>query len=220
MKKLLVKLSLIRVLALARHRTGALSQLGWLDNKPLQPDSRGVFRPWWVYGAIDFVEHSVPPEAQILELGSGSSTVFWFKRGNKVVSVESDKDWHRRLDCLLNKLGSNVELILGDTEVTVSNFPVTSRFDVIVIDHFTEGSRSDVIDDCLPLLKEGGLVIWDNSDREDASVGRSKLNSLGFTEYKFFGLGPYNSYASQTSVFSTSFPTVTWSISPKATIAY
>lgn len=71
-KKLLNRFVLIRFLGLFRSRNGALGQLGWkeVNFKTLRISGKSSL-PWFVYGAIDYLEHSVDPRAKVLELGGG-----------------------------------------------------------------------------------------------------------------------------------------------------
>ncbi len=72
MRSILQKFPLFRFFGLYRNSRGALGQLGWkkvsLKNLLISGDDP---KPWIVYGATDFLEHSIPPEAKVLELGGG-----------------------------------------------------------------------------------------------------------------------------------------------------
>lgn len=68
----LYKFKLIRFVALYRADKGALGQMGWTDvclNKLLVSGPEP--KPWFVYGAIDYIEHTINPSMRILELGGG-----------------------------------------------------------------------------------------------------------------------------------------------------
>ena len=45
-------------------------------------------------------------------------------------------------------------------------------------------------------------MIWDNSDRDEYHDGVNDLKLHGWKGIDFFGLGPINAYASQTTIFT------------------
>ena len=51
------------------------------------------------------------------------------------------------------------------------------------------------------LMPKNGIVILDNSDRFEYSIGRDILVSEGFRAINFTGLGPLNPYSWQTTIF-------------------
>lgn len=69
---LLHRFTFLRFLGLFRTKNGALGQLGWkyVNLQSLRISGQKPV-PWFVYGAIDFVEHTISPEAYVLELGGG-----------------------------------------------------------------------------------------------------------------------------------------------------
>lgn len=208
-----------RFFGLARPSRGGLNQLGWFHVDSLARNEIIGFRPWWVYGAIDLVEHWLDPSSSVLELGSGGSTLFWAERGNPVTSIENSASWLKKVADATAQY-KDVNLVFGDYPEAVARLGVSRPFDVLVIDHFTDGSRSDVLKHCLPLLTNEAVIIWDNSDRQDSESGRNELLRLGYKEIAFFGLSPGNAYCSQTSIFSRAFPQRSWSVSQKKTIDY
>jgi tRNA A58 N-methylase Trm61 len=72
------------------------------------------------------------------------------------------------------------------------------EFDVIVIDG---RKRVNCARSCLSALNETGVIIWDNSDREQYLEGYNFLSDNGFKRLDFAGLGPINHFGSCTSIF-------------------
>lgn len=220
-RSILLKIPLIRFAALFRAKSGALGQIGWTRHSI--PDllvSGEIAVPWFTYGAIDFADQLVPPDARVLELGGGGSTRYWLERGNSVVTVETSESWSSLMRSVLTEA--------HPTWVCVHMQKITSQnldsldlgtFDVIVND-FNGGDRGSVSQWMLKHLNAGGLVIWDNTDRENYQSGIKELEEAGLGHVSFFGLGPVNSYASQTSFFSSSITTPSWRLLKRKTIRY
>lgn len=221
LKIALLRVPLIRLLALYRRRNGALGQLGWrdVDIEKLQVSGNQAV-PWFTYGAIDFADQTVSPEARVLELGGGGSTKYWLKRGNQVTTVETSKAW---IDTMTRELTGDfpnwecrhLEAVSSDSLSALGE----PKFDVIIND-FNGGERGSVVGWMLDHLNHDGLIIWDNTDRANYSQGISQLEKAGFGHLSFFGLGPVNSYATQTSFFSRKYISPTWDLLERNSITY
>lgn len=216
---LLHRFTFLRFLGLFRTKNGALGQLGWkyVNLQSLRISGQKPV-PWFIYGAIDFVEHTISPEAYVLELGGGASTAFWEDRGNNVVVIESDSRWAGKLSHFFSG-SSNVKIIFLSeiNSQTLADLGLDS-FDVIVNDF--DGDRSEVAEWMIEHLNPKGWIIWDNSDRLSAVSGISTLRQTGFGWVSFFGLGPINSFAHETSVYSRSLEQPSWGVRRKNSIEY
>lgn len=222
LKSLLLRFRLVRVLALARKKSGALGQLGWLEiNIPELAISGSRRVPWFTYGAIDFIDNFIGPELKVLELGGGSSTAFWVDRGNLVSTVETNPEWEAHIETVLAG-HSNLTRLVGtglESFNDLSDFEGV-KFDVIVNDFDGGVGRENLNEWMVAHLEDSGFIIWDNSDR---NVYRRAIDSLvdaGFREIVFFGLGPGNSYAWQTSILTKRFGSRNWSLPERASIRY
>jgi hypothetical protein len=183
------------------RNNGVLGQLGFFD-EPEIGDSECL--PWMNYGAIDFMAATIPTDARVLELGGGRSTSWWLNRGNRVLTVETDKHWAKSIQeahenndkfegvVFLQSVNSDT---LGDSQ---------GSFDVICIDH--GGQRELVVDWAIRNLSPEGYIIFDNSDRTAYKRGIDELISSGLGYVSFFGLVPGLHYATETTVFSRAFP--------------
>ena len=219
MKTEIMRISLVRLLALARRRSGALGQLGWLhvDFEKLRYSGKHPV-PWFIYGAIDFIEHQINPSARVLELGGGGSTAYWLNRGHDVVTIEQDPAWLARMKSAIGKSENWTPVHMADINSNSLDEQDLGMFDVIVNDF--SGPRAEVADWMVMALKPSGWIIWDNSDRESYRAGIEHLKNQGFGSVSFFGLGPINSYASETTVFSKSLTIPTWPVRETNSIDY
>jgi hypothetical protein len=202
----------IRLLALALKRLpflryvllrrAFLKDSGWAAstraNSPVDRDGRPL--AWYTYAALGFLEPRLRPEMEVFEYGAGNSTLWWASRTSFVASVESDPDW---VALLTPRLPENVDLRF---EPLTENGPYAHSasarerlFDIIVIDGF---DRNNCALNCLAALKLNGVLVWDNSDwRQLYGDALAQLETQGFREIQFGGLGPLNGYGWATSVF-------------------
>lgn len=217
LKRALNQFVFMRFLGLFRSRNGALGQMGWksVNFENLLISGKSPV-PWFVYGAIDYLEHSVDPRARILELGGGGSTAFWVNRGHHVTVIETDKNWASTiLDNIIDSPNLSIFVCPEINSVVLHGLDL-GDFDVVVNDF--RGDRAEVAKWILIHLKKDGVVVWDNSDREEYSDGLQLLRESGMGWISFFGLGPVNSQAWETTILSTSLSAPTWPIRKKSTI--
>ena len=60
-------------------------------------DAAGNPMPWYTYPMIEFLRQRDTSSCSVLEFGGGQSTLWWARNAAKVVTVESDRDWHDHL---------------------------------------------------------------------------------------------------------------------------
>lgn len=184
-----------------RRRTNYLKKIGWFRsfNQRLPIDNQGVTLPWYTYGAIDFIGGRVKPDMSVFEYGSGNSTAWWASHVTRVVSCEHDRQWYDKLEPCLPK---NVEYLYyefkpaGDYSGAILHYD--HEFDVIVIDG---KDRVICAKNSLVALKGTGIILWDNSDRDQYKDGYDWLMENGFKRLDFSGIGPINAFGWCTSVF-------------------
>lgn len=120
--------------------------------------------PWLTEGAIRFLESFVRPGAEILEFGTGASTVWFARHGCHIVSYESDPNWQR---IALNILDSQQRLstILLEWEDNIperlASICELESFDLVLVDG---QSRQQCILASIPLVRPGGVLMIDNAD--------------------------------------------------------
>jgi len=161
-------------------------------------DASGNPLPWYTYPAIEYLRQLDFSDKTVFEYGSGMSTIFWAGKAKRVVSVEDDEQW---CGTLRNLLPANAELIY---EPDLANFPgvIASRgeFDVIVVDGPARGrTRLKCCHAAFPHLREGGLVILDNSDWLPESA--KCLREYGLLEVDMTGFAPICGHVQTTSLF-------------------
>ncbi len=145
--------------------------------------------PWWTFAASTEVSSFLAqrPNARVFEWGSGSSTVWLAQRSESVTSIESDAGWAQRVSAAVPE---HVTIVtppvpkatrstrarsthtrskrwgyrsLDFTSYVSAIDTVPGDFDLIVIDG---RAREACFEKALPRLKNGGLIVFDNTNRQ------------------------------------------------------
>lgn len=170
-------------------------------------DSQGQPIPWYTYPAIEQLSKWDFKSCEILEYGSGNSTLWWMERAKSVTSIENSKDWYEYVS---GQISEKCTLLLSlvdmdrDDESQIKDYVTCvnqlGKFDVIIIDGVNKtGVRMRCARRALEHLKPGGLFIVDNSDWLPETC--KMMREAGFLEIDFSGLGALNIYAETTSLF-------------------
>lgn len=178
-----------------------LTPTGWLvSSRRREPvDSEGKPIPWITYASLAFLASRVRPDMTVFEYGSGASTLWWSERVRHVVSCEHDPAWFERMRPLYrsNVLAVHVPLEYGGAYCREA-LRHRQAFDIVVIDG---RDRVNCASHCVGALSSLGVVLWDNTDREEYHEGLTLLEGQGFRRLEFWGMGPIVPYAWCTSIF-------------------
>lgn len=123
--------------------------------------------PWITDEANDFLFEKVQKKEidSVLEFGSGASTLWFAERVNLLVSIEHDPKWYKKISDELKSRDLKLkDYILGQRPYHEQCFKYeNTSFDLVVVD-----GRDRVL--CVKaskkLVKPGGYLILDNSERE------------------------------------------------------
>jgi methyltransferase family protein len=161
-------------------------------------DADGKPVPWYTYPAIEFLSQLDFSEKTVFEYGSGMSTLFWAGRAQRVVSVEDDEQWH---GIVAAQLPGNASVRLeSDLSKFPDAIPAGEQFDVIVVDGPARGrTRLKCCRVALGALREGGLIILDNSDWLPESS--RLLRESGLLEVDMTGFAPICGHVQTTSLY-------------------
>jgi hypothetical protein len=161
-------------------------------------DGVGAETPWYTYPAIEFLRQLDFSDKAVFEFGSGNSTLFWGRLAREVTSVEDVEAWHEEIS---SKVPSNCRLLLQtDLEEYVKAIDSFDMFDVIVVDGPARGlTRLKCARAALPHLREGGMIILDNSDWLPQTS--AFLREAGLLQVDMAGFGPINDYTWTTSFY-------------------
>lgn len=188
-------------------------------------------RPWITFDAIEFLNGYLEPSHRVFEYGGGGSTLFFLERCQSLITVEHDKSWFDLLKQRVggnfcDKWESHlIQADAGDLCGTPDksdplhyssggfgnegiNFKryacaidkfENASFDAILIDG---RSRPACIQHAIPKLRQGGLLILDNVERDYYLAGKTRLALQGYTLLlSTKGASPYGWQFTQTNIW-------------------
>ncbi len=180
---------------------GYLATIGWFtafDNHQAV-DANNQPIPWVTYSFIDFIKERLHNNLTVFEYGSGNSTLFYAKKVKRVVSVEHDNAWYKKI---VNEKAANAEMIFTklepNGEYSQKAKLLNEKFDVIIVDG---RDRVNCCKHSVDALTENVVLVLDDSESEDYKEARIFLKNRGFRELSFSGISPGLFYKKATSVF-------------------
>jgi precorrin-6B methylase 2 len=186
---------------LSQAYSGYLIDNGWFGsfNTDSAIDKNGNPIPWTTYPFIDFIKERLKNTFAVFEFGSGSSTLFYAAHVYQVVSVEHDKRWFDKVN---EKVPKNVKLILKELNVVKSYSEVLTEinqnFQIIVVDGL---ERVKCIRNSIEYLSNDGIIILDDSERQEYEEAIIFLKKIGFKQIDFWGIAPCVLFKKCTSIF-------------------
>lgn len=183
------------------RRQGPLLDDGWFrsfrENRPVSASGEPI--PWLTYAAIDFLASRVTPDWHVFEYGCGHSTLWWSSRVSSVTAVEHDINWARSVQARLTGNGHVVHVPAEPARTYTAALADTGRsFNVIVIDGVHRPACLDVAHES---LSEDGVIVLDNSERDEYHSAIDRLIQRGFRHVEFNGLVPGVCWKSRTTIF-------------------
>ena len=180
---------------------GYLLQTGWLRSILCRQsvDADGEPIPWITYPALDFLQERVSPTMSVFEYGSGNSTLWWSSRVHRLVSCEHDKEWYA---AMRQRVPADTVYLLRRAKQSsayadeIANY--CDAFNILVIDG---RDRVNCVRQGIGSLCDDGVILWDNSDREEYGDGYELLAANGFRRLDFWGMGPLSTRRWCTSFF-------------------
>jgi hypothetical protein len=154
--------------------------------------------PWLTLPSIDFIRRIDIKSMNMVELGSGYSTLFFSERVSKIISYDHDQSW---IDHIFKEFGYLGEIRLVD-EDWASSFSDFEKADLILIDGL---DRVESFENIIVALKSGRIpklkiIIFDNSDWFPEVLNSiSELSEIIRVDFQGIALG--NNYESVTSIF-------------------
>tara|TARA_B100001146_G_scaffold225233_1_gene248330 strand:+ start:6774 stop:7391 length:618 start_codon:yes stop_codon:yes gene_type:complete len=140
--------------------------------------------PWVNPSAITLLDSLLSPTDIGVEMGSGRSTTWYAERCAALTSIEDHKEWHDRVQSLLEaKELSNVTYLFKTAEGTPETSPYVQfvkdldpqSIDFIIVDG---KHRNLIANAAVDKLKQGGILLLDDSHRY-LPYSTSSPHSLG-----------------------------------------
>jgi len=178
-----------------------LKRLGYFksvnEKQPVDINGRPV--PWMAYPMIQFLQDRLHPGLNLVEYGSGFSTLFFSRHAGKVDAVEHNREWFESISKRLPD-NANVDFIETANRREYVGY-VENRnadADVVVVD-----GRFRV--ECAALsaevLKKSSVIVVDDTDRERYREIYGILRKRGYRYIEFEGLKPAKFEESRGTVF-------------------
>lgn len=149
-------------------------------------DEKREINPWWTASAIHIIKNRLNKSMRVFEWGAGNSTLFYGKRVEEVVSIEHDLKWYTKMR---ETVGANVEIryIALEYGGEYCNAIMQEKrfFDIISIDG---RDRVRCAKYAVSRIKDSGVIIWDDAEREEYQEGYDYLQQLGFKKLELTGL--------------------------------
>jgi len=146
--------------------------------------------PWLTLGAIIELENLVVTlDFNVLELGSGGSTVFFSKRCGHVKSYEHDASWAEKVKGKLPET-SNVMLFCGNIDEIMDSLckEPENHYDLLLVDSGIEKLRMMIAGSTK--VKRGGFMVVDNyitSDIRGFNYSGWKVRT--YDQFRYAGRG-------------------------------
>lgn len=183
--------------------TGMLKEKGWFKSfyKKQSIDKSGNPLPWYTYSFINFIEDRIQKDFEVFEYGSGNSTLWWANRVEMVDSVESDKKWFEQIKSQMpQNVNLNYEACEDNENGKYAKKVLNSgnKYNLIIVDG---KDRNNCIHYSISALKNNGVIILDNSNREIYQSAFEELKANDFKRIDFYGVSPIVPFESATSIF-------------------
>lgn len=177
----------------------ALHQSGWIKSwwKEAGVDRKGSPIPWITYPLINLLNQRLNKSMSVFEYGSGNSTAWWASHVKNVISLEYDEKWYEKVKPTLPS-NAKLEFIPVGQEYPRAATKQGHKFDIIMIDG---RMRNECAVESLKALKNKGVIVWDNTDRQKYQKGIKYLKNNGFKQLEFVGMIPSSNKLSETSIF-------------------
>lgn len=181
--------------------SGYLNDIGWVNSVKNEAviDKEGKPLPWVTYPFIHFIANRLLPSFNIFEFGSGNSTLYYSKKVATVDSVENDLFWYNKIK---NTMPQNVSLFYCELqkggEYCKYAGSMLKTYDIVIVDG---RDRVNCCKESVKALSPTGVLVLDDTDRNDYKEGIDFLLNNGFKKLDFWGMAPTINYLKCTTVF-------------------
>jgi len=186
---------------ISMNESGYLNEIGWINSFknqiPMDKNSKPL--PWVTYGFIDFISGRLNKNMDIFEYGSGNSTLWYGEKVNSVTSVEHDKNWYEKVKNSMPKnVTINYQELVYNGEYSKFSSISNIKFDIVIVDG---RDRVNCVKNAINSIKEDGIIVLDDSEREAYKEGIEFLINHNFKKLDFWGISPGLFYKKNTTIF-------------------
>ncbi|WP_111672176.1 O-methyltransferase [Algoriphagus litoralis] len=177
-------------------------------------------KPWIAHRAYLDLESKIRPDMQVLEFGSGGSTLYLADKVASIYSIEHDEKWFTEIHAKLKAYPKVTHILVkpekkqGKPEYASINGLFSQGLDFEKYAHAADHLPNDSIDlliidgrvrpQCLintvGKLKKGGILIFDNAERESYQNILQQVLS-GWKVNRYAGVSVYDAFFSTTDIY-------------------
>ena len=180
---------------------GYLYDTGWsrsvIEGKPVDRDGSPL--PWISIPTIELLKERDLSKLFIFEYGAGNSTIWFSKRVKKIISIEHDATWFEFVKDMINENNSEIyfkELSYGGAYS--SSILEYSDVDIVLIDG---RDRVNCAKNAVTQLSSKGIIILDDSQRENYQEAKTYIVSKGFKVLNLVGMNVGRPMRKVTTIF-------------------
>lgn len=181
----------------------------WVSDRLLKLSPISASLPWMPYSTILKLNYIIKKDFNILETGSGGSSLFFLQRCNNLTSVEHDNKWLKELEknISLTNFKERWTIVLKQlNEKSKNESPYLDflrkqqdeSFDLISVDGRL---RSESLKISSNKVKKGGYLLLDNSNREAYAEGINFIDRLGWSRKELTGFCYGYEWDSQSTIW-------------------
>lgn len=164
-------------------------------------DIHGNPIPWMNYAMLDFFKDRLNKNQSLFEYGSGFSTLYFANRLKRVTSIEYDESWFRKVEEDVASL-DNAEVkfyaLEDNYDTAIVHEGKEKQYELILVDG---RRRVSCAKNAYPQLTPNGVLILDDSDREEYKEVFDFYTEKGFKSLTFTGIKPTSFRKHATTVF-------------------
>ncbi len=182
-------------------RRSYFREMGWLTSKSkgYPCDNDGKPLPWMNYPIIYLLKERLDKKHSMFEYGSGFSTQFFAERVADITSVEYNADWFEKVKTMVPNNAAllfQTQDINGDYCRTI--IKTKKKYDIILVDG---RDRVNCVKIALDCLKDKGVLILDDSQREIYSEAHTYAEEKGFKKLDLEGVKPTGYKNDRSTIF-------------------
>lgn len=186
---------------MSMNKNGYLYDIGWINSfkHHLPVDINNNPLPWVTYSFMQFILNRLNNTMEVFEFGSGNSTLWYADKVKSVISVEHDYEWFSKIKESM-PINVNIiykELLYGGKYSNVVN-SLDNKFDIIIVDG---RDRINCMKNSIDAIKDDGIIVLDDSDRESYQEGINYLLDNDFKQIDFWGIAPGVFFNKCTTIF-------------------
>jgi len=186
---------------LISRKNSYLNQTGFIKShqhiEPIDTDGKPI--PWMNYAVVELLHERLTKELSLFEYGAGFSSIWFAQRIKKVVSIEYDTAWRKQVEELLAPV-KNASLIfqtLGEDYIKGA-VNTGQKYNVVLVDG---RDRVACAAASFEALEPNGVLILDDSDREEYQAAFGLAKEKGFKNLRISGLKPFSFVREESTIF-------------------